>query len=328
MSITFKQTIIHNLDLSYGVPLLSKELLVLNDETESFITRKIIQTIEDQGACEAKFKEQLSLFPEDNPISILKNWTSDSLKHFSEILADRFYRYMAEYGNIPNGDLIVTNYLMDSDEYVAIMKINFCEKGYTHSFDHEDDSMKLAVNKCIYEKKTNEAVIIKLSDISVTLLDGSKGKYMSMLFDLVPSLSVKEKLKAIDTVATKVIEEHYENPVKAMAELKNNISESIARTQTIPIQEIMEETFGEDEEALESCMGHLMEFGLHEEKPIEVTSSKVTNKYATQKLKTDTGVEVKMPTHLFNDPDFIEIINEANGTQTLLIKNVSQIVNK
>ena len=37
MSITFKQTIIHNLDLSYGVPLLSKELLALNDETESFI---------------------------------------------------------------------------------------------------------------------------------------------------------------------------------------------------------------------------------------------------------------------------------------------------
>ena len=36
MSIAFKHTIIHVLDLDMGMPLLSTDLLTLNDETESF----------------------------------------------------------------------------------------------------------------------------------------------------------------------------------------------------------------------------------------------------------------------------------------------------
>lgn len=328
MSITFKQTIIHNLDLNMGQPLLSKECAILSDEAESFITRGIIKVREDQGACEAKFKEQLSLFPEDHPVSIFKNWKGDSIKHLSEVIANTLYRYMVEYGNIANGDLIVTNYVMDTEEYVAILKVNFNDGYVTHFYSHDDETMKLITNKGIYDKKINEAVIVKLSDVSVVLLDGSKSKYISLMLDLDTKLSVKEKLRALDTVTARVIEDHYDNPIKALNDLKANISESLARTNSINVVEIVEQTFGDDEEVLESCKDKLEEFGLHEEKSIQVTGSKLFSKYSNQKLKTDTGIEVKMPTHLFKDTDFVEIINEPNGTQTLLIKNISQLVNK
>lgn len=328
MSITFKQTIIHNLDLNMGQPLLSKECVALSDEAESFITRKIYKVIENQGTCEAKFKHQMSLYEEDQPYSIIQEWKDNKFKHLAEILAKRFYSYMNEYGNIANGDLVVTNYLMDSKEYIAVMKINFNAADYTHYYNQDEEAMRLVANKNIYGDKMNEAVVFGINDNSIKVLDGTRIKYLQLLFDLETKLSSKEKLNAMDKIAAKVIDEHYDNPVKAIAELKNNISESIARTQTIPIQEIMEKTFGDDEEVLESCKQHLEEFGLSEEHPIEVRSSKVANKYATQKLKTDTGIEIKMSTHLFKDPDFVEIINEPNGTQTLLIKNISQLVNK
>ena len=328
MSITFKQTIIHNLDLSMGQPFLSKDCLVLTDEAESYITRKLYQVLDNHGTCSAKFKEQMSLFPEDSPVEIFKNWNANSLKHISDILANGFYRYMSEYGDIPNGDLIITNYIMDGEEYVAALKINFNGENYTHFFSSDDGTVKLVINKGIYHKTINEGVIIKISDVSVKLLDESKSKYMSLLLDLDTKLSAKEQLRAFDKVATSIIYDHYDNPVKAFAELKNNISESIARTQTIPINEIIEETFGDDEDVLTSCKIRLEEYGIKNDSSVEVTNSRIVNKYATQKLKTDTGVEVKMPTHLFKDPDFIEIINEANGTQTIVIKNVSQIVNK
>lgn len=328
MSITFKQTIIHNLDLNMGQPLISKECVALSDEAESFITRKIYKVIENQGTCEAKFKHQMSLYEEDQPYSIIQEWKDNKFKHLAEILAKRFYSYMNEYGNIANGDLVVTNYLMDSKEYIAVMKINFNVADYTHYYNQDEEAMRLVANKNIYGDRMNEAVVFGINDNSIKVLDGTRIKYLQLLFDLETKLSCKEKLNAMDKIAAKVIDEHYDNPVKAITELKNNISESIARTQTIPIQEIMEKTFGDDEEVLESCKQHLEEFGLSEEHPIEVRSSKVANKYATQKLKTDTGIEIKMSTHLFKDPDFIEIINEPNGTQTLLIKNISQLVNK
>lgn len=328
MSITFKQTIIHNLDLNMGQPLISKDCMELTDETESFITRKIIKVIEDQGACEAKFKQQVSFYEEDEPYSIIQEWKDNKFKHLAEILAKRFYSYMNEYGNIANGDLIVTNYLMNSEEYIAILKINFNDGDYTHFYSHDDETMKLVTNKGIYDKKINEAVIVKLSDVSVILLDGSKSKYISLMLDLDTRLSVKEKLRALDKVTTRVIEDYYDNPIKALNDLKANISESLARTNSINVAEIVEQTFGDDEEVLESCKDKLEEFGLHEEKPIQVTGSRLFSKYSNQKLKTDTGIEIKMPTHLFKDTDFVEIINEPNGTQTLLIKNISQLVNK
>ena len=328
MSITFKQTIIHNLDLNMGQPLISKDCMELTDETESFITRKIIKVIEDQGACEAKFKQQVSFYEEDEPYSIIQEWKDNKFKHSAEILAKRFYSYMNEYGNIANGDLIVTNYLMNSEEYIAILKINFNDGDYTHFYSHDDETMKLVTNKGIYDKKINEAVIVKLSDVSVILLDGSKSKYISLMLDLDTRLSVKEKLRALDKVTTRVIEDYYDNPIKALNDLKANISESLARTNSINVAEIVEQTFGDDEEVLESCKDKLEEFGLHEEKPIQVTGSRLFSKYSNQKLKTDTGIEIKMPTHLFKDTDFVEIINEPNGTQTLLIKNISQLVNK
>lgn len=170
-------------------------------------------------------------------------------------------------------------------------------------------------------------MIINTDNLKVILLDGTKSKYLSLLFDLEPALSVKDTIKAIEKVATKVIEEHYDNPVSALTELKNNISESIARTQTIPVQEIMEQTFGSDEEVFESCTMQMEEYGIKEAK-IEIADPKISNKFASQKLKTDTGIELKFPTHLFKDPDFIEVVNNPNGTLSIVLKNISQITNK
>ena len=328
MSINFKQTIIHNLDLNMGQPLISKELTVLTDEIESFITRKIFKVLEGQGICEGTFKEQMSLYEDDQLYSVVKKWEPGKFKRLSEVLANVFYRYIVEYGTISSGDLVVTNYLMDGKEYLAILKLNFNSGSHTHYYSHEEEAMKLVTNKSIYSDKVTEAAIICIDEVSIQLLDETKCKYLQLLLDVDTKLSVKEKLKAIDKVATKVIEEHYDNPIKALNDLKANISESLARTNSINVAEVVEQTFGEDEEVLECCKNHLKEFGLNEEQTIKVTGSKLFNKYSNQKLKTDTGIEIKMPTHLFKDKDFFEIIEEHNGTQTLIIKNVSQVLNK
>ena len=326
MSITFKHTIIHVLDLDMGMPLLSTDLLTLNDETESFITRHLLKVFESSSSCEAIFKEGASL-----PMQLEAPLTSDAFIQLSNEITEVFYRYMVEYGNIPNGDIVFTSFILDGNNYLGLLKLNYKEE-YTHFVEQVEGTVvtRIIKNKGIFpaaSKQVDEGLIVSVDSLKVFLLDNTKSKYLSLMFDLEPALSIKETVKAIETVASKVIEEHYDNPINAMTELKNNISESIARTQTIPVQEIMEQTFGSDEEVFESCMQQVEEFGLKEAK-IEVTDSKISNKFNSQKLKTDTGIEIKLPTHLFKDPDFIEIINEPNGTISIMLKNISQIINK
>lgn len=326
MSITFKHTIIHVLDLNMGMPLLSTDLLTLNDETESFITRHLLKVFESSSSCEAVFKEGASMLTQlEAPL------TSENFIQLSNEITDVFYRYMVEYGNIPSGDLVLTSFMMDGNNYFGLLKLNYKEE-YTHFVEQVDGTVvtRIIKNKGIFpaaSKQVDEGLVVSTDHFNAFLLDSTKSKYLSLMFDLEPALSIKETVKAIESVASKVIEEHYDNPISAMTELKNNISESIARTQTIPVQEIMEQTFGNDEEVFESCMQKVEEFGLKETK-IEISDSKISNKFNSQKLKTDTGIEIKLPTHLFKDPDFIEIINEPNGTISIVLKNISQIVNK
>lgn len=326
MSITFNHTIIHVLDLSMGMPILSTDLLVLNDETESFITKHLIKVFESSATCSAVFKEE-SIFRKVFEAQL----TEENFLGLSNDLADMYFKYMTEYGTIPSGDLIVTYFMMDGSNYLGVIKLNYKEE-YTHFVENSEAgvSARIIKHKGIFppaSKQVDEGIIINIETEDVMLLDTTKSKYLSLLYDLEPKMSVKETIKAIEKVASKVIEEHYDNPLNAMTELKTNISESISRTSSIPVQEIMEQTFGEDIEVFESCMGHMEEMGIKESK-VEISDPKIGNKFSSQKLKTDTGIELKFPTHLFKDPDFIEIINEPDGTFSIVLKHISQIINK
>ncbi len=326
MSITFKHTIIHVLDVTMNMPLFSTELLPLSDETESFITKHLIKIFESSASSNAVFKESASL-----PQVLEAPLDRESFAQLSHDMAEVFYRYMIEYETIPSGDLVVTHFSMNAHDYLGIFKLNYKEE-FTHFVEQNEVGViaRIIKHKGVFpsaSKQVDEGIIINIDDLSVILLDGTKSKYLSLLFDLESKLSVKETIKAMEKVATKVIEEHYDNPLNALSELKNNISESIARTQTIPVQEIMAQTFGNDEEVFESCSMQMEEYGIKEAK-VEVVDTKISNKFTSQKLKTDTGIEIKFPIHLFKDPDFIEIINNPNGTLSIVIKNVSQIINK
>lgn len=326
VSITFNHTIIHVLDLSMNMPVLSTDLFILNDETENFITKHLIKIFEGSSTNEAVFKENAPMIER-----LAVPLTPEYFQTLSEELANTFYRYMQEYESIPSGDLLISSFMMDSKPYLSILKLNYKEE-FTHFVEHNDAGVitRIIKHKGIFPstgKQVEEGVIINTETLDVLLLDQTKSKYLALMFDLEPKLSVKETIKALETVASKVIEEHYDNPLNALSELKSNISETIARTGSIPIQEVMEQTFGEDDTVFESCLSQMAEYGI-QEATVPVTDSKVSNRFASQKLKTDTGIELKFPTELFKDPDFIEIVNNPNGTLSIVLKNISQITQK
>ncbi len=326
MSIDFKKTIVHVLDINTGLPLLSTKFLSLNDESESFITKHLVKIFESPDSHEAVFKEDAKF----NEFLLNGPMDDETFIKFSQEVANWFYKYMEEYGTIQSGDLVITSFLIDSSSYIGIFKLNYREE-FTHFVEQtESDIMaKIIKNKGIFpqSKSVNEGVIISTDSFVVTMLDKSKADYLEHLFDIETKPSTTETIKALETVATDVIEHHYDNTLDAMTELKHNITESINESQEIPIKKVMEKTFGKDEEVMEHCMQRMEEYGILDAN-VEVTDNKISNKFSQQKLKTDTGVEIKLPTSIFKDPDFVEVINEPNGTISILIKNISQIASK
>jgi hypothetical protein len=52
------------------------------------------------------------------------------------------------------------------------------------------------------------------------------------------------------------------------------------------------------------------------------------NHFRTQKIKTDTGIELNFPSEMFNNKDMMEFFNNPDGTILHPYKNVNKIINR
>lgn len=325
MSIVFKQTIIHILDISHDIPILSASPITLTDDTEAYITSYLTDLFENHSMSHAVFEETSAW------LELLEDGLQD-FYGFSCNLANQFFAYMQTFPSILNGDLVITHFERDTIPYVAFFKLNYKE-AYTHIVDQDISGPvnQLIKHKTIFHdtvSKVQEAAIINLETLNLLLLDIHKEKYVHTLLGSTAPLSTKQKIKVVEKVITEAIEENFENKVEALSFAKNNIAKSIDSTSSILLDEVLQETFGEHESLITACMNTFEEQGITEP-AIEIPQAeKVGKKYTSHKIKTNTGIELKLPTQLLNDTDKIEFINNPDGTLSILLKNIGSVINK
>ncbi|MGL5676397.1 MAG: nucleoid-associated protein [Cellulosilyticaceae bacterium] len=325
MSIVFHQTIVHLLDNTLDIPLLSSGPLTLSDETEAFITSHMLKLLENMSLSNGTFTEESDygkLFREG----------SYDFYELSCDLARQIFAYMKNYAGIPSGDLIIADFTRDTTHYFGFFKVNYKE-AFTHYVDQgaEGACNTLIKHKSIFpdsSSKIQEAVLIDLSSLHLDVVDTLKEKYLKDLLGFTSSLTVKEKIKVVEHVMNEAIEENFENKLEAMSFVKNNIAKSISSSSSIMLEEILEETFGDHEAIIDTCLSKCEAFGLTE-KTIPLPKAETTyKKYASHKLKTNTGIELKLPTEMLNDPNIIEFINNPDGTISIVLKNIAELINK
>lgn len=323
MSITFKNTIVHVLDVSIGHYILSSKNLALEDEIEAFITKHINHLFENNEVARAVFKGESEM------LALIKPYSDDKFYQISCKIADKFFQYMLSDGLIRSGDLVINSFERNGEKFLGIIKLNYKE-AFTHQLDQDESGgvTKLIKNRSVFSSnKIDEAILINIDTFEVWVLDKSKDKYLSGLLDLENHLSVKEKLIVVEHIANEVIGEHFTNPVEVITTLKSNIADNIFESSSVPVTKVINDTFKEYKEVGEECIQKIEKCGFKDEEII-LTNPKEAKKYISHRLKTNTGVEIKLPTQMIHDINFIEIISETNGTFSIVIKNVGEIVNK
>ncbi|MDA3731640.1 nucleoid-associated protein [Niameybacter massiliensis] len=325
MSILFDKVIMHTLDMGYGQPILSKECLALNDEVEAYITTYIVDLFNSHSVSHAIF-EETSSWAETIRVNVPDFYS------FSCELASQFFAYMQTLENIPNGDLIVTRFKRDQVPYIAFFKLNYKE-AYTHVIDQNGTGTinQIIKHKTIFPEtssKIQEAAIINLETCEILLLDGHKECYLHNLLGTTTTLSTKQKIKLVEQVITGAIEENFDNKLEGLAFAKTNIAKSIDHTSSIRVSDVLEETFGEHEHIKEQCLSIFEEQGIAEE-VIEIPNAeKVGKKYTSHKIKTNTGIEIKLPTEMLTDPNKFEVVNNPDGSVEVRLKNIGALINK
>ena len=73
----------------------------------------------------------------------------------------------------------------------------------------------------------------------------------------------------------------------------------------------------------------ITEKGVQSQAPLVKEVKEIAEKkFGKQKLKLSNGIELIVPLDVYRNPDLIEFTNHPDGTLSVTIKNVEDIVNK
>lgn len=324
MELIIHQAILHVLDTTMEMPVLSGSVMELTAEKTAYLQYHIekLMASDEIRSCR--------LLPE----SAFKN----ELEHNHDFIdlscriAGVMFDYMHAHSTIPGADLAVVDFTLDGAPWLAILKLNY-KNGYTH---YTEEIGGAPVNSLIQQRaclptqsgKVEEGALVDIRDGSLRLLekkydiDGKKAFYLSpVVFQCTQAPPEKKKLQAIQQAATQAVKDAYEDEPHAEAQVAMLIAnqavdhhltvENVRRqlAEEYPLAAVPFDDFIEKSEVVERT------------EPITVTPARI-RRMESRSIRTASGIEVKIPTEILSSEAEVEFINDADGTVSLLIKNV------
>ncbi len=331
-NIRIRKVIVHIMDSTIGMPVLSDTELEYGSELADFVKEHIAKISSGDDAKECRFYQE-----ESEVYHILEQYADESFVDISKDIATLLYDIMSSNIDIPAADLIVVRFQYDSEEYLALLKMNY-KSLYTHRTMplEEGNSNEIIRHKSILpseSQRLTEAAIIRLDDLAVWTVErkyevnGEKTNYFSFLFLKCSShLSHKSKLSIVNRAIEGVQKEGYDETERfsKQMEAKRVIQEEIEENGGFTVEEIAEKIFYEKPELKVAFQDKMEKYDMVKEE-IKPQSENTVKKYQSQHLYTDTGIEIKIPMEQYKNPRSVEFITNPDGTVSVLIKNIEHL---
>ncbi len=331
-NIKIKKAIVHIMDSTIGMPVLSDTELEYGSDFADFLKEHISKISSGDDAKECRFYEE-----ESEVFHILEQYSDEAFIDISKDIACILYDIMKSNIDIPPADLIITRFWYDEEEYMAFLKMNY-KSLYTHRTMplDEGNSNEIIRHRSILPsegQRLTEAAVIRLDDLALKVIEkkyevnGEKTNYFSLLFLKCSShLSHKSKLSIVSKAVESVQKEGYgegERFAKQM-EAKNIIQEEIQENGGFKVEEIADKIFDNEPDLRVAFQDKMEKYDMVKEE-IRPQSENTVRKYQSQHLYTDTGIEIKIPMEQYKNPKSVEFITNPNGTVSVLIKNIEHL---
>lgn len=331
-NIRIKKAIVHIMDSTIGMPVLSDTELEYGSEFADFVKEHIAKISSGDDAKECRFyKEESEIY------HILEQYADDFFVDISKDIANFLYDIMNSNIDIPPADLVIARFQYEDAEYLALLKMNY-KSLYTHRTMAKDEGN---INEIIRHKsilpsesqRLTEAAIIRLDDLAVWVVEkkyevnGEKTNYFSFLFLKCSShLSHKSKLSIVTRAVESVQREGYDESERyaKQMEAKSIIQEEIEEKGGFTVEEIADKIFEEKPELKVAFQDKMEKYDMVKEE-IQPQSENTVRKYQSQHLYTDTGIEIKIPMEQYKNPRSVEFITNPDGTVSVLIKNIEHL---
>ncbi len=332
--IRIKKVIIHILDSTIGMPVLSDTELEYGSEIADFLKEHIAKISSGDDAKECRFYKE-----ESEVYHILNSYADEDFVAVSKDIAMMLYEIMKSNIDIPPADLMAVRFKEGEGEYLALLKMNY-KTFFTHrtmpSEDGEGNSNEIIRHKSLLppeSQRLTEAAIIRLDDLAVWVLErkyevnGEKTNYFSYLFlKCSAHLSHKSKLSIVSKAVESIQKEGFDESERFERQMraKSIMQEEIEEKGGFVVEELAEKIFDGQPELKVAFQDKMEKYDMVKEE-IQPQSENTVRKFQSQHLYTDTGIEIKIPMEQYKNPRSVEFITNPDGTISVWIKNIEHL---
>ena len=332
--IRIRNVIVHIMDPTIGMPVLSDTELEYGSEIAEFLKEHIVKISSGDDAKECRFyKEESEIY------RMLNSYSDEDFVAVSKEIAGLLYDIMSGNIDIPPADLMVVRFREGEEEYLALLKMNY-KAFYTHrtmaAGDGEGNSNEIIRHKSILppeSQRLTEAAVIRLNDLALQVIErkyevnGEKTNYFSFLFlKCSAHMSHKSKLAIVSRAVESVQKEGFDETERFEKQMraKSIIQEEIEEKGGFVVEELAEKIFEQEPELKVAFQDKMEKYDMVKEE-IQPRSDNTVRKYQSQHLYTDTGIEIKIPMEQYKNPQSVEFITNPDGTISVLIKNIEHL---
>lgn len=330
--IIIRNAIVHILDSSVGMPVLSDTVLELSPDLNDFIRSHIFKIASGDDLKSCQFHEDSYVY------GLLKEFSEENLIDFSQEISRYLYTIMNQNIDIPAADFLVATYQYQSQLRLALLKLNYKET-FIHLTGEADgcncnDIIKYKAALPSSSARLSEAALINLSGPEAKIVEkkydvnGVKTNYLSELFlQCHAKMSSRTKLGIVTKAVEQINKKYYEEDFDKHMEAKSILQNELAEEGSLNVEVIGEKIYGDQPEIKEAFTEKLEKYNLHKEE-VAPKSRQTIRKLEKQFLTTDSGIEINIPMEEYKNPEHVEFITNEDGTISVLIKNINRITTK
>lgn len=336
--ININEAVIHVLDNNSDEPLLNEYSLDLTEDRYKFIFKHIEKCLKDENLKYAVFNDEKSIVKE--VCKDYLNGIDHDLINLSKEIAKQLFAIMNGNTNIPSCDLIVASIVTDKGPMIAILKLDYV-KNFTHNIEFINEKLGIDIVPLSSGlpgsgQKINKAAFIKpIRDeyFNLMILDKQIRKnlddeYISNYFinnflgcNIVENERDMTK-SFVNATEGWIRENFYEEPYKSM-KVRNAVKERLREDETIDINNFADEVLSHDE-----AQNYKMFMTQAVPEKITVDIAWANKKLKRTRLKIDNSIDIYIDDEEYKDSSKFEVVRNGDGTVNLVIKYITNIIEK
>lgn len=325
--------ILHIFDAQSAVTVFSEQELELDTRAvKSFVTKHLKRSRNAADNHPGSFTQESAFAAELKRYFFGERTFIDLSQQIAEFLCEQ----LSHAEKPSSADILVADFEDDEETRWFAILIMESRMAFMHEVANDAGTVaaKIARHHAILPAPTQKIAsyaLVRSRDLAVlyqdkprTIMGADTQLIVDGLLQCTTGTSAKEVIDTVTRAVAEAAEEHGANAAVALAATKAAMVEQVEVDEELPPWDIVDEVFAEEPALQATVRQKLEEEHVPERVSVERAHAERPS-VRSQKIRTDTGIEITFPVEMSKNSEYIAFKNEPNGLISIELRNIGAI---